>query len=138
MKNGVAEGVASDPHDTSVKLKNKYFQFLNDKNHNYVLFDIIGHFIIQKWKINTLPSKSIQTEEAKFSHFDRTKGDKDQIFRTIVSVSLEYEWKFAQFAIFKLSFITTNCSKGIVKFENCFIIFLFQFLIIFCCNPIFL
>ena len=26
------------------------FQFLNDKMHNYVLFDIIVHFIIQKLK----------------------------------------------------------------------------------------
>ena len=34
-------------------------------------------------KINTLSSKSIQTEKAKFSHFDRTRGDKNQIFRTL-------------------------------------------------------
>ena len=26
------------------------FQFLNDKMHNYVLFDIIVHFIIEKLK----------------------------------------------------------------------------------------
>ena len=36
-------------------------------------------------KIITLSSKSIQTEKAKFSHFDRTRGDKNQIFRSIVS-----------------------------------------------------
>ena len=35
--------------------------------------------------INTLSSKSIQTEKAKFSHFDRTRGDKNQIFRTLES-----------------------------------------------------
>ena len=47
------------------------FQFLNDKIYNYVLFDIIVNLIIQKftvmfcfknWKINTLSSKSLQTE----------------------------------------------------------------------------
>ena len=37
----------------------------------------------KNWKINTLSSKSIQIEKTKISHFDRTKGDKNQIFRTI-------------------------------------------------------
>ena len=39
----------------------------------------------KNWKINTLSSKSIQIEKAKFSHFDRTRGDKNQIFRTYVA-----------------------------------------------------
>ena len=37
----------------------------------------------KNWKINTLSSKSIQNEKAKFSHFDRMRGDKNQIFPTI-------------------------------------------------------
>ena len=40
------------------------FQFLNDKIYNYVLFDIIVNFIIQKLKKHTLSSKSIQTEQS--------------------------------------------------------------------------
>ena len=35
------------------------FQFLNDKIHSYVVFDIIVHFVIQK-----LSFKNIQTEKA--------------------------------------------------------------------------
>ena len=57
------------------------FQFLNNKIHNYVLFAIIVHFIIQKWKNK---HTFIQTEKAKSSHFDRTRGDKKQIFPTYV------------------------------------------------------
>ena len=55
------------------------FQFLNDKIHNYVLFAIIVHFNIQKLKNK---HTFIQTEKAKSSHFDRTRGDKKQIFPT--------------------------------------------------------
>ena len=35
---------------------------------NHVLSDMIVHFIIENWKINTLFSKSIQAEKGKFSH----------------------------------------------------------------------
>ena len=50
-----------------------YFQFLNNKMHNCVLFAIIVHFNIQKLKNK---HTFIQTEKAKSSHFDRTRGDK--------------------------------------------------------------
>ena len=114
------------------------FQFLNDKMHNYVLFNAFVCFIIQKlknkhtflktekakfsqrenlvfsvlrkvcllfnflmlkflvmfcftwlcilslknWSINTLFSKSLETEKAKSSHFDRTRGYRNQKFPT--------------------------------------------------------
>ena len=56
------------------------FQFLNDKMHNYVLFAIIVHSNIQNLKNK---QTFIQTEKAKSSHFDRTRGDKKQIFPTL-------------------------------------------------------
>ena len=56
-----------------------FFQFFNDKSHNCVLFAIIVHFNIQKLKNK---HTFIQTEKAKSSHFDRTRGDKKQIFPT--------------------------------------------------------
>ena len=56
-----------------------FFHFFNDKIHNYVLFAIIVHFNIQKLKNK---HTFIQTEKAKSSHFDRTRGDKNQIFPT--------------------------------------------------------
>ena len=40
----------------------------------------------KSWEINTLSSKIIQTEKAKSSHFDRTRGDKKQIFPTLGSL----------------------------------------------------
>ena len=40
------------------------FQFLNDKIHSYVVFDIIVHFIIQKLKNKNTLLKNIQTEKA--------------------------------------------------------------------------
>ena len=58
-----------------------FFQFFNYKIHNYVLFAIIVHFNIQKPKNK---QTFIQTEKAKSSHFDRTRGDKNQIFPTYV------------------------------------------------------
>ena len=58
------------------------FQFLNNKMHNYVLFAIIVHFNIQKLKNK---QTFIQTEKAKSSHFDRTRGDKKQIFPTYIN-----------------------------------------------------
>ena len=57
-----------------------FFQFFNDKIHNCVLFAIIVHFNIQKLKNK---HTFIQTEKAKSSHFDRTRGDKKQIFLTL-------------------------------------------------------
>ena len=56
-----------------------FFQIFNDKIPNYVLFAIIVRFNIQKLKNK---QTFIQTEKAKSSHFDRTRGDKKQIFRT--------------------------------------------------------
>ena len=63
------------------------FQFLNNKMHNYVLFAIIVHFNIQKLKNK---QTFIQTEKAKSSHFDRTRGDKTQIFPTLIPLSIQY------------------------------------------------
>ena len=60
-----------------------FFQFFNDKIHNYVLFAIIVHFNIQKLKNK---HTFIQTEKAKSSHFDRTRGDENQILPTIVTI----------------------------------------------------
>ena len=70
------------------------FQFLNNKMHNYVLFNTFVHFIIQKLKNKhtflktekakfSLRETFIQTEKAKSSHFDRMRGDKNQIFPTL-------------------------------------------------------
>ena len=56
-----------------------FFQFFNDKIHNCVLFAIIVHFNIQKLRNK---QTFIQTEKAKSSHFDRTRGFKNQIFPT--------------------------------------------------------
>ena len=39
----------------------------------------------KSWEINTLSSKIIQTEKAKSSHFDRTRGYKNQKFPTLGS-----------------------------------------------------
>ena len=41
----------------------------------------------KKWKINTLSSKIIQTEKAKSSQFDRTRGYKNQKFPTYMHIS---------------------------------------------------
>ena len=57
-----------------------FFSLFFDKIHNYVLFAIIVHFNIQKLKNK---QTFIQTEKAKSSHFDRTRGDKNQIFPTL-------------------------------------------------------
>ena len=62
-----------------VLMKLCFVQFFNDKIHNYVLFAIIVHFDIQKLKNK---QTFIQTEKAKSSHFDRTRGDKNHIFPT--------------------------------------------------------
>ena len=59
------------------------FQFLNDKIYNYVLFDIIVNFIFQKLKNTHFPQKVYKLSKAKFSRFEGTRGDKNQIFRTI-------------------------------------------------------
>ena len=45
------------------------------------MFAIIVHFNIQKLKNK---QTFIQTEKAKSSHFDRTRGDKNQIYPTYV------------------------------------------------------
>ena len=53
--------------------------------HKCVKQNIIVHSIIQKLK--NKHTKSMQTEKAKSSHFDRTRGDKKQIFPTLVCSS---------------------------------------------------
>ena len=54
------------------------FQFLNDKMHNYVKQNIIVNFIIQKLKNkHTFLKKYTKLSKAKFSRFDRTRGDKN-------------------------------------------------------------
>ena len=58
------------------------FQFLNVKMYNYGKQNTIVNFIIKKLKKT---HTFIQTEKAKSSHFDRTRGDKKQIFPTYVS-----------------------------------------------------
>ena len=47
------------------------------------MFAIIVHFNIQKLKNK---HTFIQTEKAKSTHFDRTRGDKKQIFPTLIRV----------------------------------------------------
>ena len=49
------------------------------------MFSIIVHFNIQKLKNK---QTFIQTENAKSSHFDRTRGDKNQIYPTLNLVHL--------------------------------------------------
>ena len=61
-----------------------FFHTLNDKIHNYVLFAIIVRFNIQKLKNK---QTLIQTEKAKSSHFDRTRGDNNQKFPTWASLN---------------------------------------------------
>jgi hypothetical protein len=52
------------------------------------LFDIIVNFIIQKLKnkhtFHKKPQKVAKLSKAKFSRFEGTRGDKNQIFRTLV------------------------------------------------------
>ena len=50
------------------------------------MFAIIVHFNIQKLK--NKPT-FIQTEKAKSSHFDRTRGDKKQIFPTLLAHKIQ-------------------------------------------------
>ena len=71
-----------------------FVQFFNDIIHNYVLFAIIVHF-----KIQNLKNKQtfIQTEKAKSSHFDRTRGDKNQIFPTLVFFDEFFDELFDKF-----------------------------------------
>ena len=60
-----------------------FFEFLNNEIHSYILFDIIVHFIIQKLKNkHTFLIKYTNWESLGISHFDRTRGEKNQIFPT--------------------------------------------------------
>ena len=62
------------------------FQYFNDKILNYVLFDITVNFVNQKLKKHThFPHNLYKLSKAKFSRFDRTRGDKNQIFRTYLA-----------------------------------------------------
>ena len=61
------------------------FQFLNDKIHNYLKLNITVNLIVQKLickQIPQFPQKVYKLSKAKFSRFDRTRGDNNQIFRT--------------------------------------------------------
>ena len=53
---------------------------MNDKIHDYVLFDIIMNSKIQKLKIKHFHQKVYKLSKAKFSQFDRTRGDKTRYF----------------------------------------------------------
>jgi hypothetical protein len=58
-------------------------QKLNVKMHNYVKQNITVHFIIQKLKNkHTFLKKYTNWESWGSSYFDRTRGDKNKIFRT--------------------------------------------------------
>ena len=59
------------------------FQFLNDKIHNYVKKNKIVKIIIQK--IYKLSKTNIF-----FSHFEGTRGEKTQIFRTQAEKDLNF------------------------------------------------
>ena len=48
--------------------------------------------LFKNLKINTLSSKNMQTEKAKSSHFDRTRGDKKQIFPTLMTRWLKFSF----------------------------------------------
>ena len=59
------------------------FQFFNNKTHNYVSFNTFVHFNIQKLKNkHTFLKKYTNWESWGISHFDRTRGEKNQIFPT--------------------------------------------------------
>ena len=77
-----------------------FFQFCNDEIHNCVLFAIIVHFNIQKLKNK---HTFIQTKKAKSSHFDRTRGDKKQIFPTLLTSQLSNNF---------LDYFSTNMQLG--------------------------
>ena len=57
------------------------FQFLNDEIYKQ---NIIVNFIIQKLKKTHFPPKVYKLSKPKFSQFGRTRGDKKQIFRTLM------------------------------------------------------
>ena len=74
------------------------FQFFNNKMHSYVLFDIIVHFNIQKLKNkHTFLKKYTNWESWGSSYFDRTRGDKNQIFRTLISAIHNWMCVFSLF-----------------------------------------
>ena len=80
------------------------FQFLNDKIHNYVLFDIIVHFIIQKLKNKHTLLKNIQTEKTEepliLTVWEETKTTNFAPMYSIVKVNnvklnfITENWKF--------------------------------------------
>ena len=63
--------------------------------------------LFKNWKINTLSSKSMQTEKAKSSHFDRTRGFKNQIFPTKISAHLENFYCLEPMLLIELTLIET-------------------------------
>ena len=85
------------------------FQFLNDKIHNYVLFDIIVNSIIQKLKNKHTflkkPQKIAKLSKAKFSHFEGTRGDKNQIFRTLDATEREVRYSIWSWELQKIKIL---------------------------------
>ena len=73
----------------------------------------------KNWKINTLSSKIIQTEKAKSSQFDRTRGYKNQKFPTQAlsfALRLQSDYNFRDFlklspTFLRLVIILTNHSE---------------------------
>ena len=61
-------------------------QKLNDRIYNYVKQNTIVNLIIQKLKNKHtfLKMYLYKLSKAKFSRFDRTRGDKNQIFQTYI------------------------------------------------------
>ena len=101
------------------------FQFLNDKIYNYILFDLIVNFIIQNLEKKHFPQKVYKLSQAKFSCFDRMRGEKNQIFLTILDnrflqslflsfgYRLEVAWQFP-----KSKFLNSLFKEG-QKIWNC-------------------
>ena len=71
------------------------FQFLNDKIHNLFFFDKIVNLSFKNWKVDTLPSKNIQTEQnwhIFLSFWENERRKKPKYFAPLSSVS-----KFSDF-----------------------------------------
>ena len=96
------------------------FQFLNNKIHYYVLFDIILNLIIQKLKKKHFPQKVYKLSKAKFSQFDRTRGEKNRYF-TPYSEIWQYRLRSFQMGGINLKrFLPKNqhIQKKFLNFEN--------------------
>jgi hypothetical protein len=68
------------------------FQFLNDKLHSYVVFDIIVHFIIQNLKNKHTFLKIIQTEKAEEPLILTERVETKIRYFAPISVSTAWAW----------------------------------------------